>query len=125
MGRSIGVDVEKLRPMPDLRRLSQRYFSANEFRRVQSSPEDQRIEAFFRCWTCKEAYLKACGVGLSLALDRFEVAFAKGEPVCLLHVEGEPDEPGRWWMADIAPGPGYVAAAAVEHGPCSLSFYLF
>jgi 4'-phosphopantetheinyl transferase len=64
--------------------------------------------------TRKEATIKARGEGLSLPLDQFEVSLAPGEPAALIDVVGDPEENSRWSLREIAPGPGYVVALAVE-----------
>jgi 4'-phosphopantetheinyl transferase len=69
---------------------------------------------FFHCWTCKEAYIKARGEGLSLPLDRFQVVLILGEAAPLLSLDGDPQEASRWSLRKLTPAPGYVAALAVE-----------
>lgn len=112
--REIGVDLEQLRPMPDGRDIARRFFSAPENEVFTALAEEVRDVAFFRCWTRKEAYIKAIGEGLSMPLDRFDVAFAPGEPARILHTRGNPAEAERWTMLALEPGPGYVGALAVE-----------
>lgn len=113
-GREVGVDIEQVRPMDDAERIITRFFSKKEQADFLSLPGDQRTAAFFRGWTRKEAYMKATGEGFALALDRFDVSIAPDEPARLLHVEGRPDEPERWSLADLAPGPGFQGAVVVE-----------
>jgi len=70
-GCEIGVDVEQVRSMPDLESIAQRFFNkveVTELMAVQGGPA--RTDAFFRCWTRKEAYMKAVGEGLSMGLDQ-------------------------------------------------------
>lgn len=71
----VGVDVEKVRAMPNLLSLVERFFSAEEAAAVQSSPEVVREELFFRMWTCKEAVLKGCGTGLAFPLDQVPLSW--------------------------------------------------
>ena len=123
VGREIGVDIEEQRPMPDALQLAKRFFSQAENRVLLGLAGDSF--AFFRCWTRKEAYMKARGLGLSLGLERFEVAFAPGEPARLLRMEGEPEAASRWWLADLPLGPELIGACAVEHGPCRMLFWDF
>ena len=73
-----------------------------------------QLEAFFSCWTRKEAYTKARGLGLSLPLDRFAVSLVPGRPAAPLSNEEGPAEVSRWALQELAPGPGFVAALAVE-----------
>ena len=71
-------------------------------------------EAFYRCWTRKEAYLKASGEGLSRALDSFHVTLTAHEPAKLTYVKNEPEEVERWNMRHIPIGREYTAALCVE-----------
>jgi 4'-phosphopantetheinyl transferase len=116
-GRGVGVDIEYVRPIDELEQMAERFFSLSEVAVLQALPSDQKQEAFFNCWTRKEAYIKAVGDGLSRPLDQFGVSLAPGEPAKLLSVAGDPDEAGRWSIQALAPASGYVAALAVAgHG---------
>jgi 4'-phosphopantetheinyl transferase len=112
--RRVGIDVERVRPGIDADAIAERFFETNEVAALQSLARSERIEAFFRCWTRKEAYVKARGNGLALALDQFEVSVRPGEPAWLRATRGDPGEAARWTLADLSPGPGYVGALAVE-----------
>ena len=74
-----------------------------------------RADAFFSCWTRKEAYLKALGSGLAKPLDAFEVTFAPGEAPALV-VYGDAFETARWNLRGLSPAAGY-AGALVTEGP--------
>lgn len=113
-GRELGVDLEKLKPMPDGIDIAHRFFSAPENEIFAALDEAVRDLAFFNCWTRKEAYIKAVGEGLSMPLDRFDVAFAPGEEARLLRTRGDEAEAARWSMAALDPGEGYVGAIVVE-----------
>jgi 4'-phosphopantetheinyl transferase len=113
-GREIGVDVEMARPGPDQERIAERFFSAREWEMMKATVPTQRTEFFFRCWTLKEAYLKARGEGLSIPLGSFDVALAPGEPAASLRVAGEPAEAERWALSTLLPAPDYWAAVVVE-----------
>jgi 4'-phosphopantetheinyl transferase len=69
----VGVDVERLRPIPDALGLARGVLAAREAEHLRSVPLLTRSEEFLRTWTRKEAYAKALGLGLSLAFDRFDV----------------------------------------------------
>lgn len=112
--RQIGVDVEHVRPIPEVEAIMRSAFSAGEQARWRALPEEQKQKAFFRGWTRKEAYLKAVGVGLSHPLNRVEVTFALDEPARLLRVDGDSRQATKWSLADL-PLPGdYIGALAVE-----------
>ena len=115
--RAVGVDLEEMRVLQDAEAIADRFFSPRESSVLRALPEKERLEGFYRCWTCKEAYVKATGDGLARPTESFDVAFGRGEAAQLLSVEREPDEAARWSMAALAPAPGYVGAIAVEgHG---------
>jgi len=113
----LGVDVEKIRPELAGPEIAERFFSPAEAEVVKASGPD----AFFRCWTRKEAFLKAHGKGLSLPLNKFTVDV--GENARLLEVEFDPSEMGRWSLYSIQPGTGYEGALAVEGTNHQLSFW--
>jgi 4'-phosphopantetheinyl transferase len=112
--RAVGVDIEHTRPGIASIAIAERFFSPHEVAALQAIPDAQRSLAFFTCWTRKEAYIKARGEGLSLPLDQFEVSLAPGAPAALLDVAGDQRERDRWQLRALDPGPGYVAALAVE-----------
>jgi len=122
-GRAVGVDIEEARPMPDADRLVERFFSPREVADYRALPAAERPAAFFRCWTRKEAYMKATGLGLGQPLDGFDVALAPGDLPRLLAVAGRPDEADRWSMVDLNPGPGYAAALMVEGAAGAIRCY--
>lgn len=111
-GREVGVDVEAVRPLPDADALAERFLSAAERAALGALPGARRLEAFFRCWTRKEAYLKAVGAGLLQPLDGFDVSLAEKDHDCLLRVSANPAEASRWSVRSLDLGSGYAAAIA-------------
>jgi medium-chain acyl-[acyl-carrier-protein] hydrolase len=115
LGREVGVDVEGIRPEVECLELARRYFSTREIAELESTPPADRRRAFFQGWTRKEAYLKAHGTGLSLALDQFSVSL--GQTARLLSAEHDPSQLGRWELHSWEPASEFVAALAMEgHG---------
>jgi 4'-phosphopantetheinyl transferase len=112
--REVGVDIEQQRAPSDADALVLRYFSSSERAAYFALPRAERARAFMAAWTVKEAYLKACGAGLSRGLDSFSVAMRPDEPAQLLAVHDRPGEEARWRVERLAPARGYVAALAVE-----------
>ena len=111
--QTVGVDVEGLRPDLERENIARRFFAPAEVERLLALPAGQQIEAFYACWTRKEAYMKARGLGLSIPLDGFQVTLAPGEAVRLLHTEPGSPPPAAWSLAAFDPGPGFAAALAV------------
>jgi 4'-phosphopantetheinyl transferase len=110
----IGVDLEYVKRDFPCEEIARHYFSPQEIRTLQSLPEAVKYEAFFNCWTRKEAFVKARGKGLSLPLDQFTVSLSPGEPVVLLRAESDYEETSNWTLSEIIPAEGYIAALAVE-----------
>jgi 4'-phosphopantetheinyl transferase len=127
--RPIGVDIEHIRPMPDAEKIAERFFAVRENAALLALPASLRQQAFFNCWTRKEAYLKACGDGLAGELNKIEVSLTPGEPAQLLSIAGDAEAAARWCLKElilyspvasfcqtISPA-DYAAALAVEgHG---------
>ena len=119
-GRSVGIDVEAVRPMDNAERIIGRYFTPREQAEFLAHPVAERLSAFYRGWTRKEAFLKATGKGLAAALDSFEVALgsdAGSSRSLLLRAGDDPDEAGRWTLRDLDAPPGFAAALAVAGQP--------
>jgi len=114
MGFGVGIDVESIDIEFATEEIAKRFFAIAEVQALSALPHDQQGEAFFSCWTRKEAYIKALGEGLSVPLDSFAVDFTPGRPAALLHVEGSAAEVERWSMYNIDAGEGYKAAVVVE-----------
>jgi 4'-phosphopantetheinyl transferase len=112
--RELGVDVEQMRADFASGEIATRFFSPEECAKMERLPAHETVDAFFNCWTRKEAYIKARGGGLSIPLDSFAVAFAPGEAAALLHVKAGDENFSRWRFHELHPGVGYKAALAVE-----------
>jgi 4'-phosphopantetheinyl transferase len=114
--REIGADVERLRPDRDGMNVAGKFFAPREAASLAALPEGIRSEAFVRCWTAKEAYLKGRGDGLGFPLDAFEVSpEADGPRRMAAHRDA--GELARWWIVPFTPEEGYVAAVAAAGEP--------
>jgi len=107
--RNLGIDVERIKPESAGEDIARRFFSAREVSDLQTLPPEARIEAFFSCWTRKEAYLKATGMGLQTPLDSFSVSLLPGESAQFLAGVDE-----RWHVATFDPPAGYAAAVVYD-----------
>ena len=119
--REPGIDLERIRPEFANETIAEEFFSSQEIAALRGLPAYVQPEAFFNCWTRKEAYLKARADGLSFPLGQFSVSLIPGEPAALLSVHGEPDEIARWSLLHLNPGTGYVGALVVEGRQASTS----
>ena len=117
----LGVDVEHIRADFASEEIAQRFFSRAEVEVFNSLPKEERVVAFFRCWTRKEAYIKAIGKGLSQALDAFDVTLAPDIQPALLRAED--DDASRWSLSDVDVGEGYAGALAVERPVAEVRFF--
>lgn len=122
LGPTIGVDVEQVRSMPDAEQIAERFFSARENAVFQTIPAAQRDDAFFNCWTRKEAYIKALGEGLSHPLDSFDVSLRPGEPAALLAIRGAATT-ADWSLHAFSPAPTYLAAVVMPGRVTQLAFW--
>jgi 4'-phosphopantetheinyl transferase len=115
----LGVDIEKVRPVDDMNKLARRFFSPDEATLLDTVPEKQQLQAFFKIWTLKEAYIKARGTGLTTALDRFSVGI---DPPRLIRAD-DIEFPQSWRLAEVIPDIGLVGALAVATNEHQLSFW--
>ena len=111
--RALGVDVEKLGREIEAEQLAERFFSEPERQALRHLKGRELQVAFFRCWTRKEAYIKAKGNGLSMPLHQFDVSIEAADRDALLATRPDPVEAGRWKICDVPIGPGYAAAVAI------------
>jgi 4'-phosphopantetheinyl transferase len=109
--REVGVDVEQVRELTDWEHIARRYFSAPERRALDNTPAHERMAAFFNCWTRKEAYAKAKGMGLSMPMNSFSTEVSADKLVRA--VPGESSDT-TWSLEDLFPGQSYAGALVVE-----------
>jgi 4'-phosphopantetheinyl transferase len=122
-GPEVGVDIEVMRERADLLSIADRFFSPREVEALRATPPSIQTEAFYACWTRKEAYVKAVGRGLSISLDQFDVSVDPEIENVTLRTRLEPEDPNRWTLLDISPCDGYAAALAVENPVANIAYY--
>ena len=125
LGDAIGVDVEVERELSDTLAIAERFFSPAERATLKSLPQEQQIPAFFRCWSRKEAFIKAVGEGLSYPLDAFDVTLTSSDPPRLLSIHGSAEEARAWSLYALSLPPGFHGALMVKSKPKSLQTWQF
>ena len=118
----VGIDIESVTRKVDYMGVGQRWFSALESHTLQSLPERERVDAFFRAWCRKEAYIKARGEGMSHPLQRFSVALDKHEPRLVEHLD-DSRETRRWTFIDVDVAENYRAMVVAETASWRVSCY--
>jgi 4'-phosphopantetheinyl transferase len=119
----VGIDIENVRCVPEMGDMSFRFFSAFENRALQVLPETRKKYAFFSLWTCKEAFVKATGDGMSFPLNEFCVSLGPSPAPQLTSVRGNPPASSRWSIFTFTPDIGYTAALAARSQTFQLAYW--
>jgi 4'-phosphopantetheinyl transferase len=109
LNHAVGIDLEQIRPLSDLSRLTQRFFAPSEHQAIQALGLDQQPQAFFQYWTVKEAILKAIAHGIG-GLETVELAFDQGQPQIIRAPALDPST--RWDVRLLVPEVGFIGAIA-------------
>src|SRR5262249_47331784 len=125
-GCEIGVDVEHLREVTHLERIARRFFHPLESKIILDEPASTRSNVFLRCWTGKEAVLKAIGVGITGSLSSFRVPLNE-DAQAWIYLPAKAGEPiaSRCWMRRLAPCDEYLAAVACVGRQCDVHCFTF
>ena len=110
----VGIDVERIRMINDAKELVNRFFSESESDSFQNLGLNEKRIAFFNLWTCKEAFLKATGEGITQLLNQVEVSFRPGKPARLIAVSGDSERASLWSVHNLSPAPDFAAAVAIQ-----------
>ena len=113
----IGVDIEWIKEDYGFDEVAERFFTAKEVSELRALPVHLQRQGFFKCWTSKEAFLKAKGTGLSGKLDEVEITLIEEQQVRI-----DASVPG-WTLSELTPGNGYEAAVVVEGGSLPVRCY--
>ncbi len=111
----LGVDIELAKRERAVTEIAESFFAADELVDFAARPLHERVDAFYRFWACKEAYLKALGTGLSFSSQGFSIALDPSGP-WLRSTTRVGDRPQRWRMLELPCPTGYAAAACWD-GP--------
>ncbi len=111
---AIGIDIEHLSRPIDTKKISAFLFSENELEKFQNADQTLRHEQFINCWTRKEAFVKAKGVGLSFPLKQLEVSFVRGEKAKVVSTMWHEHEQGEWFLESLDIPGNYRGAVAIQ-----------
>lgn len=118
----VGVDIEDVRPIEW--ELAEKHFSAAELSSLRKLGEHW-LEGFFRCWTSKEALLKAEGIGLKIPLHSFDVSVSSDAAPALLATRPASLFRTSWQLFDVTPTPGCYATLASSGAPAEIQRFHF
>jgi 4'-phosphopantetheinyl transferase len=121
----LGVDIECMRPIPEFENIAARFFSPPEVQMMRELSPDQRMTAFYSCWTAKEAYLKATGEGIGAGLDKVEVTLDQDLQAVALRVPADSEASDKWSVRAFSPALGYLGAVAVNAEISKVSLWRF
>jgi 4'-phosphopantetheinyl transferase len=119
-GNAVGIDVEQIRPEIATAELASQVFSPCEQAALSATPAERRTDAFFKCWTSKEAYIKGLGLGVTLPLREFDVSVHPDLPAKLVRPYRAAGNCNSWSLHDVNAGPGYAATLATAQRPARI-----
>src|SRR5262249_45007363 len=96
---------------------------SDETAAILKLPSERQIEGFYHCWTAKEAYVKATGEGLSLALDSFCVGVDPDQPASLETINGQRDVTRQWTVLGLDVAKGYAATVMIARPDCTFELW--
>jgi 4'-phosphopantetheinyl transferase len=108
----IGVDIEEKKALQE--DVASHFFSPKEQATLSVVSPETYLDHFYRCWTRKEAFVKAHGAGLSLALDSFDITFDEDTPPRLERLDREPDASSIWSLLNVRTPPNFAGAVAAQ-----------
>jgi 4'-phosphopantetheinyl transferase len=110
----VGVDVEEHRPNMDALGIAKRYFAPKEFAVFETLAEEEIEPYFLKIWTCKEAFVKAIGLGLSYSLNRFQAIGLQDNRPELIGIEPDYGPSSAWSLRTCRPAQEVHIAIAVR-----------
>jgi 4'-phosphopantetheinyl transferase len=122
---AVGVDVEAVRAVSHADHIARRYFHPHETHALTTATASERDELFMRCWTCKEAVLKAIGIGVTGSLASFEVPTRRFDAAWIELPSSLVSHSPRCWLHELMPAARYVGAVACVGKKLSLRCFKF
>ena len=120
--QEIGVDVEYLMRKGKILDIAERFFAPKEVQDLLALPPENRTDRFFDLWTLGEAYIKACGAGLSIPLDHFSYSFPRPKEVVISFAPERDDHPEYWQFWQIHPNDIHKVALALKSEKMNYSY---
>jgi 4'-phosphopantetheinyl transferase len=118
----VGIDIEYIHRMKDMDDFALQFFTPNECKLIHSLSKDQKQKTFFKLWTCKEAFLKANGSGLTTQLSQVEVSLTTERSATFTSIGGDREQAARWRLNLFTPITGYQASLAIERNDGQIIF---
>ncbi len=112
--RAVGIDVENILSRPAPLGIADHFFSPTEADDLSRTPPHRQYEHFFEYWICKESYIKARGMGLSIPLDRFSFTFPDERSIDISIQPDLGDCASRWSFRQYRPSPDHLLAVCFE-----------
>jgi len=119
----IGVDIEKIKSDFAPLDLAKNFFSTEEVKALSQTKEPEMFQAFYRCWTRKESFIKAVGEGLSYPLDSFAVTMDDDHKARFLKIDNTKDSKKDWRLHSFVPAEGYIAAITTDGHPKKIEYF--
>ena len=115
----VGVDVKAVRPITEARQVAARFFAMSERRQLDRLDPEDHLEGFYRCWTQKEAVLRATGdVGRSI--QEIEVACDPNSAARVVAISGDGSAADSWSLVRFEAGAGAIGAVALDEPDAAL-----
>ena len=125
LDQEVGIDVEYLFRAGKTVEIAESFFSPIEVKQLLALPAEKQKDRFFDLWTLKEAYIKACGMGLSIPLDHFSYSFPQQGEVVISFEPERNDQPENWQICQIQPDVNHKVALAINNTKSNDSFSIF
>lgn len=122
--KKVGIDIEKIHSIPEFLDIAKKFFSLQENLDLDSISKDKQLEAFFRCWTRKEAFVKAIGNGLSFPLNKFDVTLLPHDPPRIININNHNID-NEWSMCSMNPTYNYEGAFSFSGPKKNVKIFYF
>lgn len=119
----IGIDVEYTKKDIEVKKIASHFFAEEEVTSLLALKESYHKQAFYNCWTRKEAFIKALGCGLSFPLDKFVVSLDCSKEAQLIATKWDKKEKEKWFLKAFEPDKDYIGAVSVKGKVTNMEFW--